>query len=212
MICRDVVKGALRKLGRLAAGREPRPADLQDGMESLRGLYRQWISLGTFGVLRDVIPTGAEYTAGENERVYRNGSVAINVTLPDTVLDCTFGDPLDYGSRWVPPGQGARNRASRPVRDCSVVVIQDQATGITLEFLYDGNAGRWVQLAELTDTDDAPLSFRDPQGLQAALAVALEGEFGGNLTGGTIRQAQMLNYALTHRFSSQRPSAHVEYC
>lgn len=212
MICRDVVKGALRKLGRLAAGREPRPADLQDGMEALRGLYRQWISLGTFGALRDVIPTGTEYTAGENERVFRNGAGAINVTLPDTVLDNCFGDPCDYGSRWVPPGRDARNRASRPVRDCSIVVIQDQATGITLEFLYDGNAGGWIQLAELTDTDTAPLSFRDPQGLQAALAVAIEGEFGGNLTAGTIRQAQMLNYALTHRFSSVRPSAHVEYC
>jgi hypothetical protein len=83
--CRDTVSGALRKIGRLGAGREPRPADQADGLAALQGLYRQWINGGAFGRLSDVVPTGATYTARENERIFRNSSATLTIDLPETV-------------------------------------------------------------------------------------------------------------------------------
>ena len=57
--CRHVINGALRKLGRLGGGREPRTADAADALAALQGLYLSWIASGAFGRLRDVIAEAA---------------------------------------------------------------------------------------------------------------------------------------------------------
>ncbi|MFC0304396.1 hypothetical protein [Rhizorhabdus histidinilytica] len=84
--CRDIVNGALRKLGKLGAGREPRLADSQDALEALRGLYRSLITSGAFGRLADIIPTGETYTAGENQRIFRNSDATLQIDLGRTQL------------------------------------------------------------------------------------------------------------------------------
>lgn len=83
--CRQTVNLALRKLGRLAAGREPRQADAQDALDALRSLYTAWIVGGAFGRLRDVCPTGGEYVASGNERVFRTSSSTFTVKLPEVI-------------------------------------------------------------------------------------------------------------------------------
>ncbi len=84
MNCRLTVNSALRKLGVLAAGREARSVDLDDGFDALKGMYRQLITNGAFGKLRDVIPV-ADYTACGNERIFRNTEDVVSITLPETI-------------------------------------------------------------------------------------------------------------------------------
>jgi len=81
---RQVINGALRKIGVLGAGREARTNDAQDALEALRDTYQWLISSGAFGRLRDVVPQ-SNYTACGNERIFRNESNVTTITLPETV-------------------------------------------------------------------------------------------------------------------------------
>lgn len=200
MLCGAVIDGSLRKLGKLGAGRTARTVDAEDALESLKGLYRSLINSGAFGRLRDVIPT-ADYTAGENERILRYSDSTATISLPALVTDYWFGT-CQYGSRWVPPG--SETSASRPPRDCSIVVVSDAFTGITEEFLYDAQDRTWQSLSDLALDTEAPLSRRDPDGLKAALAVTIADEYGGELTAPTTALARGFQSSLTHRYSMPR--------
>jgi hypothetical protein len=197
--CRDVINGSLRKIGKLGAGREPRLADQTDAMEALRNVYRQLIAQGSFGQLRDVVPLG-DYTAGENERIFRNSDATNTITLPEIV------------SRWTTPrsyadendNYGGLNDTTRPPRDCAVVVISDAFTGITADFIYDGSIKKWQSLYELTLNDEAPLSHRNPQGLQAYLSGQVVDEYGSQLGQMTTMQAAGFISSMTHRYDSIR--------
>lgn len=199
---RDTINGALRKCGVLAAGREPRQADQQDALATLRGLYLQWINNGTFGRLREVVPVSATYTASPNERVFRKNASVVTITLPETVSgvwawDCcrcflSYDEEPDYPTRWN----------ASPPPDLSVVVVHDAFTGVTVEFLYDGFVKKWMNLTSLALDEEAPLSRRDPKGLEAALATQLVDEFGGTLGEMTTRQAGVFQSTLSQRFSA----------
>lgn len=199
--CQATIEGALRKLGKLGAGRAARTVDLTDGLASLKGLYNALIDAGSFGPLRDVIPT-ADYTAGENERVFRTSEAVLNVNLPLLVEDAWFGDICEYGSRWVP--EGSTNPNQRPPRDGTVVVVSDAYTGVTEEYLYDGQERAWRSLSDLALADEAPLSRRDPDGLQAMLARQMADQFGDQLPNGTARLAQIFQSNLVSRWSMPR--------
>lgn len=224
--CLDVVNGALRKIRVLASGREARQPDRDDTMEALRGLYRAWINQGAFGRLCDVIAR-TDYTAGENERVIRMDEGVVQITLPATVsdhcwrYDCasqtltydyieTDDGPLydDQGDEiegsGPPTVQGFSGSNIRPPRDCSVVVINDTLLGTTNDFLYDGHQKKWFLLADLKMTDEAPLGFRDPDGLKACLAAQISDEFGAQLGPMATRQALWFQSSLTSRFSMPR--------
>lgn len=207
--CRDITKGALRKIGKLGAGREPRAVDASDALEALKSLYRSLINSGAFGRLRDVIPTGAAYTAGENERVFRNGSDTLNITLPETVSADLCG-PRPYDEECDIYPAATTNRNQRPPRDCAVVSIIDAFTQATTDFIYDGHRKLWMSLYDLTDTDEAPLSLRDPEGLKALLAMQFVDEYGGTLGPATARQAGIFQSSLINRWSM--PDRVSEYC
>lgn len=200
--CRDVVNGALRKIGRLGAGREPRLADSQDALEALRGLYRSLINSGAFGVLRDVIPTGSSYTACENERIFRNSDATLQIDLPQVVARDWCG-PRPYDEECDCSAQTNPTAANqRPPRDCSVVVICDAFTATTVEYLYDGQQKLWVPLSGLELTSEAPLAYRDPEGLKCLLAMQIVDEFGGVMGEMTARNGLAFQSSLTTRFST----------
>lgn len=209
--CRDIVNGALRKIGKLAGGREPRTQDSTDALEALRGLYRQLINSGAFGRLQDVVPTGASYTAGENERVFRNSDATIEITLPELVRRDQPCGPLPYDEEDAYYPDGVVDNAMRPPRDCSVVIISDAFTAQTVEYIYDGQQKLWTPLYGLELTSDAPLSTRDPEGLKALLAMQIVDEFGGTLGEMTMRQGLAFQTALITRYSSPAQIGRTEY-
>lgn len=217
--CRATVNTALRKLGRLAAGREPRQADAQDALDALRGLYTAWVSSGAFGRLCDVVPTGTSYTATGNERVFRTKGVdALSVNLPELVADgwvndfgrdapyygttVTISDDGDTTTVTVAPSQPLGY--CKPPRDGAVVSISDAVCGQTKSYLYDGTIKKWQGLDDLALDAEAPRSSADPQGLAACLAVEIADQFGVEVMPATLAQASRFKSAMVNRFSMPR--------
>ena len=214
MDCRNIVNGALRKCGVLAAGREARAVDLNDGFGALVNLYRALITQGTFGRLRDVIPI-EDYIAFENERIFRNTEAVVSITLPETLRRWEY-----WGAWWiygiypvepVPPATNAVNYDVRTPRDCAVVSIIDKFSGLQSDFIYDGQSKSWTGISALTVDDEAPLSSRDQQGLMALLATQLCDEYGNQLGDATVRQAATFQTGLTNRFSFCDEPVMTEY-
>ena len=152
----DIISRALRRIGVLAGGQLPRDVEAADALQVLIGLYRRLITEGSFGELSDAIPVG-DYTAAENQRVLRTSTHVGSITLPDNIVE---------------------DQTSRPPRDCSVVIISDELSGATAEFIYDGAVKKWVPLTTLSLTSVAPLANRDPLGLTCLLAMELADEYG----------------------------------
>lgn len=209
--CRAIVNGALRKIGKLAGGREPRVQDSSDALEALRGLYRQLITFGAFGRLRDVTPTGAAYTAGENERVFRNSDATLSIDLPELVRRDQPCGPLPYDEEDAYYPDGVVDNAMRPPRDCSVVAISDAFTAQTLHYIYDGQQKLWTPIDSLTLEDVAPLAARDPEGLKSLLATQIVDEFGGQLGEMTARAAAFFQSSLVTRYSATATVGRSEY-
>lgn len=221
------MNSALRKLGRLGAGREPRTADQTDTLAALQGLYGSWIAAGAFGRLDDVVPTGSVYTASGNQRIYRQSPETLAVELPELVSAESLGD---YGhSRTgyygtvitITEDAGATIidvQASQPVgcvsvpRDGAPVVITDQNTGMTAGWLYDGTIKRWERLDMLQLDQQAPRSIADPEGLAAMLALEMADTFGADVGPATQRQAARFQTAMTHRYGMRRETSAGVYC
>ena len=199
--CRAVVNLALRKLGVLGAGREPRASDLNDAFQALKDLYQTMIAAGAFGRLRDVVPL-ADYVAGENERVFRNSDNTLQITLPELV-PLEARDPRPYDQENAIYSAQLTNRNSRPPRDCAVVVICDAFIGTTTSFIYDGHTKQWQSLYDIAIDDTAPLAYRDAQGIAALLATTVADIFGtGELSPSTIQSAKIFQSSVVNRWSS----------
>jgi len=222
---RVIVNSALRKLGRLAAGREARLADAQDTLEALRGLYSSWIAGGACGRLRDVVPTGTNYTTPGNERIYRTGPDPLSVTLPELVSEGwrdDFGHERHGGNfgtiitiSQIGDEVTVVVEAAQPIghcvvtpRDMSAVVISDEVGGQTQSWLYDGNIKKWQSIDNLTLDDDAPRSSADPEGLAALLALEMADKFGIDISPFTMRAANRFNTALSMRLGMRRESTY----
>lgn len=235
---RAICNGALRRLGRLAAGREARAVDLEDAFESLKGLYRSWVNQGTFGRLCDVIPV-MDYTARPNERILRRADSDIVITLPRFTTsgwwryaNCgLYFDPLeeeDLSDLLTESGLVlTEDQIGQPgdrgcggngfLADLSVVVINDELTGNTQDFIFDGHTKQWVGLGGVitvgtavqpfTVDSNAPLSFRDPNGLQCVLAMEIADQWGAEVPAVTQRGATLFNIALTHKWSMPREAS-----
>jgi len=209
--CRATVNTALRKLGRLAAGREPRAADTTDAMDALRGMYGAWVAGGAFGRLADVVPLSSPYTTSGNERVFRSKQAdELVVNLPELMSGARFDDygwcgravmVVDAGIT-ILPGQ-VFGYCATP-RDGSVVAISDAVCGETATFIYDGTIKQWQQIDALALDDEAPRSAGDPQGLAACLAMEISDQFGADVLAGTQMQAARFKAAMTSRFSMPR--------
>lgn len=222
---RVIVNSALRKLGRLGAGREARLADAEDTLQALRSMYGSWIASGACGRLCDVIPTGTNYTSRGNERIYRRGENPLTVTLPELVSE---GWNRDYGTDRYGGNFGTvititQNgnevtvvvEAAQPIgngvvtpRDMSAVVISDEVGGQTRSWLYDGNVKKWQSIDDLTLDSDAPRSSADPEGLAACLALEMVDKFGIDVSEFTIRAAARFQTAMTMRFGMRRESTY----
>lgn len=199
--CRHIVNLALRKLGVLGAGREPRASDTNDGFQALKDLYMTMISAGTFGRLRDVVPL-ADYVAGENERIFRDSNNTFQVTLP-LLVPREARDPRPYDQENQIYSAQLTEQNSRTPRDCAVVVICDGFTGMTNGFIYDGHVKQWQSLYDIAIDDAAPLSHRDAQGLAALLATTVADIFGtGTLSPTTIQAAKIFQSSMVNRWSS----------
>lgn len=229
---RQTVNGALRKLGRLAAGREPRSADAADALAALQGLYLSWITSGAFGRLEDVV-VNADYTARPNQHVIRQSDDVERITLPQisqdgiwwhSFTDGPIYDPLvdgdgdeildDAGQPIFPVTVRERKPYERlePPRDGSVVKITDMVAGKTETYVYDGAVKEWQSIERLQLDSEAPRSQADPEGLSATLALELADTFGAEVGPTTMRQIARFNINLTQRFGMPREAVTGVYC
>jgi hypothetical protein len=160
---RSVITGSLRKLSVVGGTgrRTPTDQEFADILPILLGLYRNLITAGTFGRLRDVVPRG-DCVVGENQRVYRRYNEQQKILLPDMVSWCgscgyignqTVTRTLDYAIPSTDYGTkpyGYHNRtAHRTIRDNAVVTIVDEFSGDMLEAIYDGQRKLWFTLNDL---------------------------------------------------------------
>lgn len=188
-------------IGVLRSGGTPRQAEYDDALFALKSLYRAAITAGTFCELRDVVPTGP-YTAGENERVFRNSEAVTSITLPEFVAADTV--QLDYGE--------LSSTGTRLPRGGAVIVISDALTNQTSDFIFDGHHKRWLAVDGLTLNHEAPLSARDPAGLAAWLAVEISEQFGQQVGPVTQMQARRFLSGLAHNHSAaDQPRARTDY-
>lgn len=193
-VCRSVVNLALRKLGKLGAGREPRLADTTDAFEGLKGLYTTWVASGAFGRLHDIQPRGPEYTARVGQRITRESEALVRVILPEVASD---DRPIPYDYGWN--CRRSAHERTTPI-DGSAVVIVSLDTGATQTWLFDGTRKQWQQVTALQIDDEAPRSSADHQGLAACLAEELADQFGADLAPTTIAQAARFKTAMTTGF------------
>lgn len=216
--CRHIVNSALRKLGRLGGGREPRTADSAEALAALQGLYGSWIASGAFGRLADVTPNGNTFTASGGQRIIRTGP-DLEVELPESISEgwvYDYGTPRRgyYGSVVKISTQGDNIivdvEASQPMgcvlppRDGSPVIITDREGGQTASWLYDGTLKAWQRIDALQLDNEAPRSAADPEGLAASLALEIADTFGAEIGPATNRQAMRFQTAMTHRYGMRR--------
>jgi len=206
---KSVITLALSKIGVAGAAKAPRQADLDLGLTTLQALYRYLISSGALGRARPVIPT-ADYTARENDRVYRNNGHVGEITLPDVIVDrhdCS--DSIYYDDYTSGP---------RQPRDGAFVIINDANTGNTAEWVYEAYTNRWISVDDLSlqereevrdadgnlvyvrPTSEAPLSTRDMNGLAALLSTKLADHYEATPSALTIRDALNWQAGLSNGF------------
>lgn len=211
--CSAIINRALRKIGRLGAGRDARTNDAQDALDVLRGMYVSWISSGAFGRLSDAIAVG-DVTAHGNQRIIREVDSDATITLPLYVSSVPPYYLPPYGALWpwvIANNANNINYNVKPPRDFSPVVIIDQNTGTSQTWVYDGSLKLWASIDGMTLESNAPLSDADPDGLAAELAVQIADQFAGEVSPVTISAASRFRQMLTHRYSTPRVEAYGVY-
>jgi len=216
---RQIVRGALKKLGVLAIGREPTAAEAQDALEALQGLYRELVGLGVFGRLVDVLVKTDTYNAREQERVVCDLQGGVTVTLPETITQSllvsqpyyrSYSDPWatdwDYGHGGFSP-----EPLPRPPRDGACIVIADVYSDCEEYYVYDANRAYWVRLDGLTLDTQAPLSGRYQNGLTAVLAMRLAAPFGVEPSPVLQGEANAFRYSISMKNDRSRRETVAEY-
>ncbi len=209
--CIQIITLALSKLGIAGGAKAPQTADLELGLTTLQGLYRNFISSGALGRANNRVVSG-DYVAGENDRILRQAGSSGTIELPETVSSApnAFVGGYDYGM--------ASHRDCRvgPPRNGSFVVINDAQTGETAEFIYDGYRNAWTSIDDLNLDDGvrvydpdgsllevrtsiAPLS-QDINGLAAVLALRLADHYGATLHKMTVTDAVRFEGSLVTGF------------
>lgn len=173
----------MRRLGVLAGGQLPRDTESADALESLKGIYRRLIWEGVSGPLKDVAPTTATYQAGENERIFRNSITTTSINFPDQVSDGCGGFRLP--------------------RDASVIIITDEFSGSTVDYIYEAATRTWIPLDGLTLTSPALFARRDTNGLACMLAIELADEYGQQPSEIITRNAARWQMSLTYNWSQE---------
>lgn len=201
--CQNIIEGALRKIGVLAAGRSANQTDLDDVLEILKNSYRGLISSGAFGRMRDVTVFSGTYTAKPGDHVFVQ--TADSITLPLLVdISTVYEAFTDTAS-----ATSSTTQVSPP--DGAVVRVTDVNTNNTIDWLYDGQTKNWGMLYEINLLDTAPLSFRDAEGLKSWLATQIADEYGAEVPPLTLRQARAFLWNLAAKYNSRRPDMPGEY-
>jgi hypothetical protein len=201
LTCLQLIKGAMRKLGVLAIGREPTSAQAEDSMEVLTSFYLELIGQGVFGKLIDSYVTDAAYTAHENERITCS-SVVTTVTLPTTItaewwpVQGNIGGIYDYG--WN--NTSASATYPRTPRDGAVVQIARSDLGTALTYIHDAPKAAWVSIDSLALATAAPLSERYGEALKALLAIKFAPHYNVQPNPFLERESAKANSMLSHRF------------
>jgi hypothetical protein len=152
MTLAEVVKRAYRFAGYLKLDDEPTPAEYDNALLTLQGLYYEL--LVQYARLTDV-QVAAAYEAGENERVFNTTDAGVTITLPESIDDTT-----------VTSGE-------RPPKNGSIVEI----AGATHQaHVYVAHFGAWKQLQGLASTDAQPLGPAYDTEVAALLAVRIHPE------------------------------------
>lgn len=199
---RDIVKGGLRKLQVLPAGREPTGDQAQDALDILQALYKEFVGQGVFGKIYDTIVTGATYTAHENERCVCNRSAGVTITLPDTITtEFPASTTIGFINGYTDYGWGTGfNVTPRTPRDSSIICVTDMFSTLDLTWVYDAPGARWVSLDAITLDTIAPLSGRYGEGLKALLAVRSAPNWNVTPQPSVVAQAHSANSMLSHRY------------
>ena len=129
----------------------------------------------------DVLVT-ADYTAGENERIFDQADTSVAITLPETV---TGSDGVE-----------------RPPHDGATATI---AGSPSQRFIYISDLGGWQELTSLALTTENPLGVEFDEPIAAILAANLS-EFGA-VPQETLLKAQAGRSAILSRFRQPYTSA-----
>jgi hypothetical protein len=204
--CQDIATRALRKLGVLRAGAEPKAADAASALASLTSYYMECVTGGAFGrVVNIPLSTAGTVTAGGNQHINILVDDAVTVDLPSTLPVwhwVTWMPCRDYGWGLNVPLGGSDGNNVPP--DKSVVMVTDKYTPATrATYVYDGTVQLWMRIDNLILTNEAPLSARNSDGLAALLAVRMADEFGDSaLSPLTLQAANRYKLAMVTNYGS----------
>lgn len=154
----SVMNRAHRMLRVLGAGDALTPEEAQDGLDAFQSVYYDLIDVGSD--LTDVL-VSADYTAGENERVFNTSGSPVTVTTPETITDLSL----------TPNAAGEQ---LRPPKDFSIIAVAGDPRQTNV---YDTYLGAWVAIEDLDVTSEAPWGTQLGQGLAALLAVMIAPEY-----------------------------------
>lgn len=188
--CRDVITGALRKLGELGVGDQPSQQDAATGLAALQNMFDAWATGGMFGPLTDVYKSSA-YAARAGERVRSTTTVTLPTYQDETVMD--VGD-APYGT-------------NQPV-DRSLIVVVNPTTGVRQTNLWDAWRGQWVRIEALTLSSECLLSALGKDDLACCLAKSMADEVNASVGAQTeLRAAKFVQRLTQRRDSARTPTA-----
>lgn len=218
--CRDIVRRALRKLSRVAAGQDVAGDDLVDGLETLQALYLEFVGLGVFGRMWDVVAT-ADFTVLPQMRVLSNNESGIAVTLPQIIDPNAYSFYPQYGYPFFPWGCWAdgydygfgwnTTLSPRPPWDGACVEINDAFSPTSQTWIYQSACANWIMLEKLNPSDVAPLAAKYSDGIASLLAQRISPEYGMQTPQEVASAASRCLYALTHRYDKPRRPVATEY-
>lgn len=222
--CRDIIRRALRKLSRVAAGADVSGTDAVDALETLQAIYMELAGNGLFGKLLDVVVTTGTYIPREQDRVNCQNPSGVTVTLPDLIDPKNYttypdGYPANYVDFWSAEQQscgydygfGIFPLYPRPPRDGACIAIVDLYSNTSKTWVYDSNTARWVQLEALNLTDGAPLAGRYSDGIACLLASRIAPEYAMAVPAEVAAGASRGIYAMTHRNDAIHQPTRAEY-
>lgn len=207
--CRDLVRRALRKLSRIAAGMEPDGDQLDDAMETLQTIHMELVGLGVFGKLYDVVVSDATYAAMPQQNVFCNRVGGVTVTLPTLVQPSWWG--LGWGCWDYEFRAWYCGSTPKPPHDGALIRTTDQFSNDSETWVYNAATARWVRLDCLKPTDPAPLGLRYDETIASILAARISPEYGMTTPPQVARDASVGLYALTHRMDGIRAPVYTEY-
>lgn len=109
MNCLDIICRALRRIGVIAGGQLPLPAESDDGLESLKGIYRRLIADGALGVLTEIAVEGT-YTACPGQRISAgpNADITLPADAPDMSVICIVDPARNQTDEYVFDGRSKK--------------------------------------------------------------------------------------------------------